>query len=311
VNIIADKWKNALTFLYTEYKDQKKKMQFFINGDDPQLYFIGNELGIKHYFFGAPKEVLEHKVIPHDVDSVYCPVSGHKLEYTAMTFSHLGTFRCPVCGFTNEKENDIHRYSLHDLDSTLKGIYNLYNISAVSYVAEKVAGISLTTLKKYLTEFKPAFGRQEVIHYKDRDILLILSKNPTGFNQSIETVLTLGKEKMPVLVLLNDRIPDGTDVSWIWDVEFQKLLPIAEEIIVSGDRTFDMALRFMYCLDNKPVIHKDDTSYRFNNITAIEHLNSAIQSLVDKTGKGKTCVIVSTYSAMLDTREILTGKKLL
>ena len=49
-----------------------------------------------------------------------------------------------------------------------------------------------------------------------------------------------------VLILLNDNIPDGLDVSWIWDVDFERILHKDMNVIVGGTRAFDMAIRLKY-----------------------------------------------------------------
>lgn len=49
--------------------------------------------------------------------------------------------------------------------------------------------------------------------------------------------------------LLNDRFADGTDISWIWDVDFEALAAQQSRftrIFVSGVRADDMALRLKY-----------------------------------------------------------------
>ena len=48
------------------------------------------------------------------------------------------------------------------------------------------------------------------------------------------------------MVALNDAIADGRDVSWIWDVDFEPLLELADRIVVTGDRAAELALRFTY-----------------------------------------------------------------
>ena len=94
-------------------------------------------------------------------------------------------------------------------------------------------------------EFSPAFGRMESIVYKNRKITILLSKNPTGFNQSLRVALEHAPSTM--LFVLNDRIPDGTDVSWIYDVDFEQISEYKSlRCVVSGDRVFDMALRLQY-----------------------------------------------------------------
>ena len=70
-------------------------------------------------------------------------------------------------------------------------------------------------------------------------------KNPTGFNQSLRVALEHAPSTM--LFVLNDRIPDGTDVSWIYDVDFEQISEYKSlRCVVSGDRVFDMALRLQY-----------------------------------------------------------------
>ena len=73
---------------------------------------------------------------------------------------------------------------------------------------------------------------------------MLLVKNPAGANEVLRTLET---GVPPVLVIaLNDAIADGQDVSWIWDVDFEPLLPHVERVIASGDRAAELGLRFVY-----------------------------------------------------------------
>ena len=56
----------------------------------------------------------------------------------------------------------------------------------------------------------------------------------------------LKSEKPNFLIILNNRIPDGLDVSWIWDVDFKPIIDVAANIYVSGDRVYDLNLRLRY-----------------------------------------------------------------
>ncbi|MGH2414029.1 MAG: DUF1727 domain-containing protein, partial [Microcystaceae cyanobacterium] len=107
------------------------------------------------------------------------------------------------------------------------------------------------------------------------------------------------------LIILNDRIPDGTDVSWIWDVDIEKLVSLGGTLIVSGDRVYDMALRLYY---SRAEINPDS-----NNLQLIikENLTAAITTALEKTPVDETLHILPTYSAMLEVRGILTGRKIL
>ncbi|HBY81257.1 MAG TPA: DUF1727 domain-containing protein, partial [Cyanobacteria bacterium UBA11148] len=104
------------------------------------------------------------------------------------------------------------------------------------------------------------------------------------------------------LVVLNDRTPDGTDVSWIWDVDTEKLVELGGTIVISGDRVYDMALRLRY-----------SQSEGENNCKLIikEDLQEAIKTALEQTPADETLHILPTYSAMLEVRGLLTGRQIL
>ena len=130
-------------------------------------------------------------------------------------------------------------------------------------------------------------------------IFILLSKNPAGFNQSIQTVKKILKNKSAnFLIVLNNRIPDGRDVSWIWDVDFKPILDLSGHIGVSGDRVYDMCLRLKY----------EDTEKK---ILTFESLPEAIETIVNETGEGERFFVLPTYSAMLEVRMHLLGRRLL
>ena len=137
-----------------------------------------------------------------------------------------------------------------------------------------------------ISDFMPAFGRQEEFEFDGKQVKIFLSKNPAGFNASLRTVLEQGANNL--LLILNDRIPDGRDVSWIWDVDFE-MISKNTKIFVSGDRVYDLALRLQYA-EKKPIV---------------------ISSVYEALSKSETLYILPTYSAMLDVRNTLLGRKIL
>ena len=50
-------------------------------------------------------------------------------------------------------------------------------------------------------------------------ITLNLAKNPAGFNQNISAVMQ-DKSPKDIIITINDNAQDGTDISWLWDVDF-------------------------------------------------------------------------------------------
>ncbi len=293
VNTIALKWQEALATL-------TKKTALIMNGNDPQIFYLGKSLpGLSVKFFGLKKDQMKKRTVPHEADSLYCPECAERLTYAAIAYSHIGDFRCAACGF---RPADIVDYS-GTIKSPLLGLFNRYNTNAVSLMLTTVFGIAPERIGQDIADFGAAFGRQEIIDYRGRKIVIQLSKNPTGFNQSVEVLEEFTVAHRRVLVLLNDRIPDGRDVSWIWDVDFELLMRLADTVIVSGDRAYDMGIRLKYAAEDG----EKKGMGKAGDLTVVPELSAAIRKAVEITPRGEYLFILPTYSAMLEARNILTG----
>jgi hypothetical protein len=97
-----------------------------------------------------------------------------------------------------------------------------------------------------LRSFNPQNGRMEQFDIKGTHVVLNLAKNPAGFNQNVSIVMDDPKEK-DVIIVINDNAGDGIDVSWLWDVDFDRFAAEnIRSITVSGIRRHDMKLRMKY-----------------------------------------------------------------
>ncbi|MBI4137131.1 DUF1727 domain-containing protein, partial [Candidatus Roizmanbacteria bacterium] len=233
VNSITEKWAAALQRLDPE-------TSLIVNADDPALSYVAEKSGLRYvHFFGISEPSAKAgKHLDVWADSIYCSNCGGKLAYDQQFFSHLGNWDCSKC---NRKRKKLEQAG-GSIPLSLSGKYNQYN-AAAALLAVKTLNVDVRVDE--LADFKPAFGRQEEFTVRNRTIKLFLSKNPTGSNESIRTVLSLNPHPH-VLFVLNDRIPDGTDVSWIWDVAVEAIVQSAASVICSGDRVWDMALRLQY-----------------------------------------------------------------
>jgi UDP-N-acetylmuramyl tripeptide synthase len=241
-----------------------------------------------------PENYLE--AIPHAVDSIYCPKCGHSLDYKGVYLSHLGDFTCPSCGFTKSKPT----LESSKWQQILVGLYNKYNTLAAVTAAQEL-GVDEATIKDTINNFQAAFGRAEDLVINGKRVRILLSKNPVGTNETIR-VVNQSTDKTTLLVL-NDRTPDGTDVSWIWDVDTEKLVQRGGTLVVSGDRVYDMALRLRYSQNSAQTTNL--------NLIVEEDLRQAIATALEHTPENETLHILPTYSAMLEVREVLTGRKIL
>ncbi|SQC03266.1 UDP-N-acetylmuramyl tripeptide synthetase [Clostridium tetanomorphum] len=100
---------------------------------------------------------------------------------------------------------------------------------------------------------------------------------------------------MNIVTLLNDNYADGRDVSWIWDVKFEKLCNLnIDKIMISGIRLYDMAVRLK-------VAGLPD-----NRFVLCENYDSLLEEI--KTCQSNTVYILATYTAMIDFRKYLYNK---
>jgi UDP-N-acetylmuramyl tripeptide synthase len=288
VDTISKRWTKVISTLPTE-------TVVIPNADDPTLSNLGQQLPQRVLFFGLnePEHYLE--AIPHAVDSIYCPKCGHSLDYKGVYLSHLGDFTCPKCGFTKSKPT----LESSEWSQILVGLYNKYNTLAAATAAIEL-GVDEVTIRDTINTFQAAFGRAEDLVINGKRVRILLSKNPVGTNETIR-VVTQSTDKTTLLVL-NDRTPDGTDVSWIWDVDTEKLVERGGTLVVSGDRVYDMALRLRYSQKSL------ESSI---NLIVEEDLRQAIATALEHTPDNETLHILPTYSAMLEVREVLTGRKIL
>lgn len=300
MNSILKKWSESL-------KTISEKTILILNADDPQVASLrSHPKGVDIKFFGLDDKKLATSKTQHAVDSSYCPTCSSKLSYSTIYYSHLGIWKCAKC--------NNQRLELNQDDSLLyplPGTYNRYNTIAAVLLAHEL-GIKDNTIKAALRDFKPAFGRQEDLSINDRKVKIFLSKNPTSFNESLRTIANLNAKSS--LIVLNDRIPDGRDVSWIWDVDFEEFIDTFKNIVVSGDRAYDMALRLKYLTKNSNVKNQNYSprgEAGNSKFKTYEDLKMAIDESLKVTKKNGTLYILPTYSAMLEIRKILIGKKIL
>jgi UDP-N-acetylmuramyl tripeptide synthase len=86
-------------------------------------------------------------------------------------------------------------------------------------------------------------------------------------------------------------------------VDTEQLTSLGGTLIVAGDRVYDLALRLAYSRENNQV-----NPYE---LLVHEDLKAALEIALEKTALNETLHILPTYSAMLEVRQILTGRKIL
>ncbi len=273
-------------------------MTLVINGDDPLSVSLAKKSGNNFITYGISEKVFDADENAEIREGRFCTVCGAKMHYNYYHYSQLGDYECPSCGFKrpnidypaiNIECGDHLAFTVEEknIKARYKGFYNIYNILAV-YAVAKHSGVNMEGFQLMLDNFNPENGRIEHFNIKSTDIELNLAKNPAGFNQNINAVMADKKDK-DVIILINDRDQDGNDVSWLWDVDFDRFKDDSvKSITVSGIRCQDMRLRLKYV---------DIPSVLEGNIE-----NAIRNKIADGTGN---LYVLVNYTGLYSTRNIL------
>jgi UDP-N-acetylmuramyl tripeptide synthase len=302
---------------------QAGKATLLLNADDPMLAAFGREVRAQGHanikYFGLRDAPLgqsepypqgtspcsQRGVQPPCCTSIetregrFCRLCGAELKYDAYYYSQLGRYACPRCGFTRpEPDYTAENITLDggiafDLDGThiaadYRGLYNIYNMLAACAVLWEY-DIRAVDINKAFAGYRPQIGRMETFTIGGKQVILNLSKNPAGFNQAIAALRTDTRSKT-VVIVINDNDQDGRDVSWLWDVDFERLDNIPD-IITSGLRAADMRVRMKYAGNMARILPEikeairaallcdSDVVYTLVNYTALFYTHDLLEKL--------------------------------
>lgn len=304
LELLADKWRNAVRSL-------PEQALLVVNADDPVVAELadGRERALR---FGLDDPRHARPTLQHAADSKYCVRCGAPYVYAAAYVGHLGDYRCPACdharppldvaardielkGLTGSRFRLVTHQGDIQIELPLPGLYNVYNAAAASSLVLAL-GASPAAVRRGLEGFSAAFGRFERIRVGSKIVVVLLIKNPAAANEALRTLET---GVPPVLVIaLNDAIADGRDVSWIWDVDFEPLLPHVGRVVASGDRAAELGLRLIY------------GGLSDERLEVVPSLERALDRGLELTEAGTQLVVLPTYTAMLAMRKVLTSRGL-
>jgi UDP-N-acetylmuramyl tripeptide synthase len=302
LELVAERWRAAVASLPGE-------TTLVVNADDAVLADVAEGRG-RALRFGLDDPRHARPSLQHAADSKYCVRCGTPYEYAAAYVGHLGDYRCPTCGHARPAldvaARNVELVGLRgsrfrlvtphgdaDVELSLPGLYNVYNATAASAVALAL-GATPAAIRKGLVGFSAAFGRFERIPTGAKTIVVLLIKNPAAANEALRTLET---GIPPVLVVaLNDEIADGQDVSWIWDVDFEPLLPHVTKLVASGGRAAELGLRLVY------------GGLPEERLEVVPELEPALDRGLELIEAGTDLVVLPTYTAMLELRGVLTRR---
>lgn len=289
------------------------KTKLVLNADDSLCASLARDSGKTVLYYGFTNTFAGSGETANS-DAMFCIYCKTKYEYVNHVYGHLGDFRCPGCGYSRPETQvtcaGVRKLTatFSDIDLTvgdqayqarinLPGLYNIYN-SLAAVACGRAMGLPDVNSIAALRVFECGFGRMETIETGGKTINVILVKNPTGFNQVLSYLLT-EDSNMRAAFIINDNYADGTDISWLWDVDFEKLSAIGNILdmaYASGVRAEDMAVRLKYA------------GVPTEKISVIKDYSELIETGLAETAAGGRFYILPTYTAMLDVRNVLKGK---
>ncbi len=275
-----------------------------LNGDESLLGELNLPNKILYYGFTSP--ILSNNKPSLNADAKFCKACKHPYSYNYITYSHLGDFYCTHCGYKRpELTYSVSKIlSLTPEGSTVcikdkeyyinqSGTYNIYN-ALCAFSACSSLGITESIIADSLKTLDCSFGRQELIKINDKNLKIILVKNPAGFDEALNSI-NLDSHNKSIALLLNDNYADGKDVSWIWDVDFENLkISQIHDIILSGIRLYDMSIRL------KVAGFNEDSFYLCDD-------HEALLKKIEKSNS-PTVYMLATYTAMTSFRKFLNNR---
>jgi len=299
VDRLASGWATAL-------RDQTD-CTLIANADDPLVAHVALESGLPAVFFGVEAQAGHADTEVSDV--IICPRCTALLTYTTRWLSQLGDYSCSECDFVRP-ERDLSATAIAGADTdgdrasaTLSGLvsgtldlqqpglHTVYNALAALGLALQLDVPEEPALAS-LARYQPVFGRWSAVRLDGMTVRVNLVKNPAGLNQTLRT-LSSGPAPEAVVLILNDNIADGRDISWIWDVDMAELLPEGSIMVASGTRRHEMALRLRYA------------GVPAERIATAADLREAL-ALLHQRG-AESVVILPTYTALKGVRKLLAG----
>ena len=314
LDTIAERWAASVL------RGPGRTARLVLNADDPVLADFGRERDGEVLYFGVEDDALALEGLAHAADAKHCRNCGAPYVFDAVYLGHLGRYHCPSCGRARPagaalavRATDVRlegvraaRFTLHtpageaQVALALPGLYNVYNALAAAALASAL-GVPLERIVAGLQGARAAVGRAESVMIGARELRIMLVKNPAGANEVLRT-LALEPGEHDVLGVLNDRIADGRDVSWIWDADFELLAGRLRRVTCSGTRAAELAVRLKYA------------GVQPQRIVVVPELRDALReagAALPATRPGAPpppLYALPTYTAMLALRELLASE---
>jgi UDP-N-acetylmuramyl tripeptide synthase len=184
-------------------------------------------------------------------DSVSCPRSGEIIVRDGSHWYSTGTdFKRPTPQWWFDDANIYGPDGLSlPMTLALPGTVNRGNATqavaaAVTLGADPAAAVAA------VSGVDEVAGRYRTVQLGAHSVRMLLAKNPAGWQEALSMVDT---DAGSVVISVNGQVPDGEDLSWLWDVNFEHF--VDKPVVAAGERGTDLAVRLGYAGVEHSLVH--------------------------------------------------------
>ena len=212
-------------------------------------------------------------------------------------------------------DKNVAKFNIGSAKLQLNGVHNAFNAAAALTLVKEMLSSSSSGLSRgpicddmdcrnksgndkvafnaqkmlaALSKIEPAYGRGETLTIDGQPLTLNMIKNPASFRLSLAGQYDPNSATM---IVINNRVSDGRDVSWLNDVDFSVLKSVS---VVGGMCATDM-VRVL----------------KSQNVSVGEvgtDLSTTLQNFLDQN-PDRPKQIFASYTAIMEIRDMLEKKK--
>lgn len=176
------------------------------------------------------------------VDATSCPRSGEPIVWEGNHWRSTGAdFHRPDPQWWVDAEYlcgpDGLKLPLH---LALPGRANRGNAAQAVAAAVALGGRAETAAQAAGTVREIA-GRYRTVQVGEHSARLLLAKNPAGWQEALSMI---DPDATGLVIAVNGQVPDGEDLSWLWDVRFEHFE--GTQVVAAGERATDLGVRLTY-----------------------------------------------------------------
>ena len=270
--------------------------RLILNADDPLVSCFGRDRG-DVVWFGADRLSTDTDEMNSVYDDgAYCPVCKHPMTYTTRHYNHIGHYACANCG--HRRRDTAYTVTAVDMEDgvmeidggyrirlALKSIYNIYNILA-AYTVARLMGVAPEKIAADMSDYVLKNGRVITFRTEQRKGTLLAAKheNSVAYDLCLRVAREY-KDGCDLMIIVDNvsRKYFTSDVSWLWDIDFETLNSgSVRKIILAGKYVNDLKVRF------------DAAGIDPDRVSLYEDIHEAVQSL--DNGRSEYIYVLTCFS---------------